>query len=97
MILALKEWTRQRKVLVKNNFTANNLNMERRSGCCNRIEWIDVIRGISILLMVYAHLAINNKLRTIIFSFHMPIFFLLSGYLFSEKNLARFFMEKLNR
>uniref|UniRef100_UPI0036F361D4 acyltransferase family protein n=1 Tax=Enterocloster asparagiformis TaxID=333367 RepID=UPI0036F361D4 len=95
MILVLKKWARQRKVLVKNNFTENNLNTERRGGCYNRIEWIDVIRGISILLMVYAHLAINNKLRTIIFSFHMPIFFVLSGYLFSEKKFSMFFGGKV--
>lgn len=46
-----------------------------------RLEYIDVSRGIVILLMVLGHLApFDGHVFRIIFSFHMPFFFFVSGY-----------------
>ena len=46
----------------------------------NRIEAIDIARGIGILLVVIGHvLPTDNIFRLIIYSFHMPLFFFLSG------------------
>lgn len=51
----------------------------------SRIRWIDIAKGIAILSMIWAHaLAGNGRIpyyeSTIICSFHMPLFFILSGY-----------------
>lgn len=46
---------------------------------------IDVARGITIILMVYGHYTIDAQLSTVIFSFHMPIFILISGYFFKKE------------
>ncbi|MBE6924176.1 MAG: hypothetical protein E7466_02905 [Ruminococcaceae bacterium] len=43
-----------------------------------RTEWIDCARGIGILLVVLGH-GVYGQLRGIVFSFHMPLFFILSG------------------
>ena len=55
-----------------------------------RIESIDVCKAIGIILVVLGHT--NNipyNLYIAIFSFHMPFFFILSGYVYSrEKNEA---------
>lgn len=40
---------------------------------------IDVARGIAIVLVVFAHTLYNGRLRNMIYQFHMPLFFLLSG------------------
>lgn len=61
----------------------------------NRINWIDYAKGIGILLVVYGHVSegiynagmtMNENLFTIIdtmiYSFHMPLFFFLSGLFF---------------
>ncbi len=41
----------------------------------------DVMKGIGIILMLIGHIAgIPGWLRTFIFSFHMPLFFILAGY-----------------
>jgi fucose 4-O-acetylase-like acetyltransferase len=44
-----------------------------------RISWIDVARGIGIILVVYGHALSAHSLRYLIYSFHMPLFFFLSG------------------
>ena len=48
-----------------------------------RIEYIDIARGIGILLVVLGHndfAAISPFVYKIIYSFHIPLFFFLSGY-----------------
>lgn len=47
----------------------------------NRLEFIDIAKGLGIILVVIGHVSINNMLNTWIFSFHMPLFFVISGYL----------------
>lgn len=40
---------------------------------------IDIARGIAILLVVFAHTLYTGRLRSMIYQFHMPLFFFLSG------------------
>lgn len=53
----------------------------------NRIEWIDIARGIAILLVIIGHSIIGLEINRFIFSFHIPLFFILSGYLFRRKEI----------
>jgi acyltransferase len=48
-----------------------------------RLRWIDVLKGIAIILVIVGHLSIYDELTLYIFSFHMPLFFFISGYLFN--------------
>ena len=61
----------------------------------SRIEWIDAVKGLAIILMVLGHLPIDSLIRTMIFSWHMPIFILLSGYLFTNKKLSIIMKRKI--
>lgn len=47
-----------------------------------RIKYIDAAKGFAILLMIFGHMKIHN-LNWIIYSFHMPLFFILSGFFFN--------------
>ena len=47
-----------------------------------RLHWIDTLKGIGIMLVVFAHHSLPVALDTYIFSFHMPLFFFISGFLF---------------
>lgn len=47
-----------------------------------RLHWIDTLKGIGIILVVLAHYSLPIALDTYIFSFHMPLFFFISGFLF---------------
>jgi fucose 4-O-acetylase-like acetyltransferase len=54
----------------------------------DRIGYIDVARGIGILLVALAHADISlvsPYLHHLIYSFHMPLFFFLSGYFFTPQ------------
>ena len=46
-----------------------------------RINYIDVAKGIGILMVLLGHLIPddNNPLKSVIYSFHMPLFFIVSG------------------
>lgn len=51
-----------------------------------RLSWVDQCRGFAILLVVVGHLihfngfGQDNPLAEIIWTFHMPLFFAISGY-----------------
>lgn len=48
-----------------------------------RISWIDWAKFIGLCLVVYGHVPPTNSIdHTIIYSFHMPLFFLISGLFF---------------
>ena len=54
----------------------------------NRNQEIDMMKGIGILLMVFNHCPVDIYfLHRFIEIFHMPLFFLLSGYLYKEKTI----------
>lgn len=48
-----------------------------------RIEWIDIARGITMFLVIIGHTIYHPLIRGLIFSFHMPLFFIFSGALMS--------------
>ena len=61
-----------------------------------RIDWIDAAKGIGILLVIIGHSGINVFLEKWIYSFHLPLFFILSGYLFSyDDNFKEFLRKKI--
>lgn len=48
-----------------------------------RIEWIDILKGIAIILVVMGHMEYEPSciaLKSGIYSFHMPLFMLLAGF-----------------
>lgn len=47
-----------------------------------RILWIDALKGFGIFLVTFAHLNIWDPLEAHIYSFHMCLFFFISGFLF---------------
>ena len=56
---------------------------ESKTSVSSRIEYIDIARGIGILLVVLGHndfSLVSPFAYQVIYSFHMPLFFFLSGY-----------------
>lgn len=63
----------------------------------SRFDFIDVLKGIGILLVVAGHI-FPPPFRNIIFIFHMPLFFLIGGFLFKPSaNFKHFFNKKFRQ
>ena len=61
-----------------------------------RNEAFDILRGIGIVLMVMGHIGFGKVFDKYIHTFHMPIFFFVSGYFFNTKdNFKSFFLHQL--
>lgn len=55
-----------------------------------RIEWVDIARGIAIICMMAGHSSIPEYLSKYIWSFHMPLFFVVSGLFFNPDKAGSF-------
>lgn len=54
-----------------------------------RYNWIDWSKSIAIFLVIWGHVPMQSETHTIIYSFHMPLFFLISGYLYNPKGTIK--------
>lgn len=57
-----------------------------------RLEVLDIAKGIGILLVVWAHA--KGPFSSYIYQFHMPFFFLISGYLYNKVDSLKVFIWK---
>ena len=60
----------------------------------NKITNISISKGIGIMLMVTGHIFVcsdNMFIHNFIYAFHMPLFFMISGYCFSERQFWKLF------
>lgn len=56
----------------------------------NRNISADLLKGLGILVMMIGHMPFSEGMvRHVIYSFHMPLFFLVAGYFFNEKISVR--------
>lgn len=65
-----------------------------------RITWIDNVKFFAICLVVWGHSSIPEELKVWLYSFHMPLFFFLSGNTFNEikwkNNFKKFLVSRIN-
>lgn len=54
----------------------------------DRLIWLDAARGAGIVLVVAGHSFNDPAIRTPIFLFHMPLFFMLAGYTMKAESLG---------
>ena len=61
--------------------------MQKKNSMSNqkRFDELDILKGIGILFMVFDHIGWGNMVHTYIQSFHMPLFFIVSGFLWTNK------------
>ncbi len=53
----------------------------------SRLQYIDVLKGIAIILVLIGHRSVNEYVTVFIYMFHMPLFFFISGYLDRMKEI----------
>ena len=62
-----------------------------------RIQYLDVAKGIGILLMIFGHIDRGGIAQTWIYSFHMPMFFIISGILHEKRHKEESVDEYINK
>ena len=65
-----------------------------------RLDYVDVAKGIGILLVVLGHCLVfggswSSNLFWYIYAFHMPFWFTISGYLYKRKDPSSFMIGKI--
>ena len=85
-----------------NEYAVNNYNIRPNNSVKTRIEWLDIAKGLGVFLVVIGHLWYNclfPVVNQIIYSFHMPMFFVLSGFVFKkgQLKLGSFIVAKSKR
>ena len=62
-----------------------------------RIEHIDIAKGIAILFVIIGHTIPDGIVKNIIYSFHMPVFFFLSGFFFKPRPIKKLLARNAKR
>lgn len=62
----------------------------------DRLHYLDIAKGIGILLIIFGHTLGSNSFRHILYAFHIPLFFFVSGMLFHHRSYEHFitFLKK---
>lgn len=60
--------------------------MRERNG---RIVWIDQLRGVAIFLVILGHVSLPAKINGLIYTFHMPLFFVITGLTIKNQKLLQ--------
>ena len=68
--------------MCKMYLSANEKNLHNNG----RLPWLDMARGIAMLFIIIGHCdGLPQIMRHAIFSFHVSLFFILSGYVYKKK------------
>lgn len=73
---------------------------EHRAGKKKVLHWLNSAKGIGVILVVFGHLLYKSSFKEInhfIYAFHMPMFFLVSGYVQKAALKPRFLLDKVRR
>jgi fucose 4-O-acetylase-like acetyltransferase len=54
---------------------------DHKAGGTGRLDWLDALKGIGILAVVAGHVWWRGSVRDLVYAFHMPLFFIASGYM----------------
>lgn len=67
------------------------------TGTKKRLEYLDMARGVSVMLVALGHIYKNrsNLVRIWLYSFHIPIFFIISGYLAKHSDYDKYSIKEL--
>ncbi len=80
-------------MFVKNmNYKTNETNVAKE-----RLDFLDQARGVGIILVIIGHFYVDGWFTNIIYYFHIPLFFIISGYLSNPNKAPDMFFRKISR
>ncbi len=66
-----------------------NYTRENNEKNTTRLPWLDILKGIGIILVLVGHIYSNDINYNWLYSFHMPLFFLVAGYTYKPKPILQ--------
>lgn len=60
-----------------------------------RLSYLDILKGIGIVLVVIGHIYFNKPIVNWIYSFHMPLFFFAAGWVYKKKSIWIDFKKRI--
>lgn len=61
----------------------------------NRLSWLDIMKGIGIILVIIGHVYSNDTVFDWLYSFHMPLFFMAAGWVYRKKPIRTDIIRRL--
>ena len=68
--------------------------IESETQSLKRLQYLDLAKAVGMLCVLIGHSFISEKINTVIYAFHMPLFFFISGYLCKPQKVA---LKKINQ
>lgn len=62
-----------------------------------RLDYVDVCKWLGISLVIFGHMKMPGEVLQWIYAFHMPLFFVLSGYTYRAQRIDKEFLMKKNQ
>lgn len=59
-----------------------------------RLDYVDVCKWLGISLVIFGHMKMPNEVLQWIYAFHMPLFFVLSGYTYRVQTFSKEYLVK---
>ena len=56
----------------------------------NRIEYIDIAKALGMLMIIWGHIVLTGITNSFVYAFHIPLFFFISGMMFSKQKYPYF-------
>ncbi|WP_081461278.1 acyltransferase family protein [Weissella koreensis] len=67
----------------------------------SRIKYLDIARGLAMMMVIAGHIIqpeiLGNTLRYYLFAVHLPLFLIISGILFKEKNYKNLLTKNISK
>ena len=70
--------------------------MDNKQTLSNRIEFIDIAKGLCIICIILGHLG-YHYINRFVYTFHVPIFFIITGYFINSKRTIKEFIKNKAR
>lgn len=62
----------------------------------DRIEWIDAVKGIAIILIIFGHYVSEESMEWLfVYSFHVPLFIMVSGFFYKDTKFKTFLWKNV--
>ena len=62
----------------------------------NRVNYFDIAKGIGMVCVILEHLSLS-AVNMVVFTFHMPLFFIISGYFLKKQDMKLLVRKKFRQ